>query len=49
MQVLFLKTDKTKDVKGRKKFQFACFLCYSLARMEWKIERFCKMKTIILT
>ena len=34
MQVLFLEIDKTKDVKGRKKCQFARFLCYILARME---------------
>ena len=34
MQVLFLEIDKTKEVKERKKCQFACFLCYIPARME---------------
>ncbi len=34
MQVLLLKTDKTKDVKGKKLWLFAYFIADIFARME---------------
>ena len=44
MQVLSLKIDKTKDVKGTKLWQFTYFLTYIFARMVRKLERYCKIK-----
>ena len=32
MQVLFLKTDKARDVKSQKKGLFTCFAAYIFAR-----------------
>ena len=43
MQVLLLKTDKTKDVKGKKLWLFAYFIADIFARMEWELEQFCKI------
>ena len=44
MQVLLLKMDKEEDEKGYKKVRFAHFLTYFLARMERKLEQYCKIK-----
>ena len=44
MQVLLLKMDNEKDEKGYKKVQFTHFLTYFLARMERKLEQYCKIK-----
>ena len=39
-----LKMDNEEDEKGYKKVQFAHFLTYFLARMERKLEQYCKIK-----
>ena len=44
MQVLLLKMDNEEDEKGYKKVQFTHFLTYFLARMERKLEQYCKIK-----
>ena len=44
MQVLFLKSDKLEDVKGREKWLFTYFLTNNLARTERKSEPYCKIK-----
>ena len=44
MQVLFLKTDKTKGMKDGKQRLFTYFLTYIFARRGWKKEGFCKIK-----
>ena len=44
MQVLLLKMDNEEDEKGYIKVQFAHFLTYFLARMERKLEQYCKIK-----
>ena len=40
----FLKSDKLEGVKGRKKRLFTHFLTNNLARMERKLEPYCKIK-----
>ena len=49
MQVLFLKRDKLEGVKGRKKRLFTHFLTNNLARMERKLEPYCKIKDKVLS
>ena len=44
MQVLLLKMDNEEDEKGYKKVRFTHFLTYFLARMERKLEQYCKIK-----
>ena len=44
MQVLLLKMDNEENGKGYKKVQFTRFLTYFLARMERKLEQYCKIK-----
>ena len=44
MQVLFLKTDKAKDMKDEKQWLFTYFLTYIFARMGRKEEGLCKIK-----
>ena len=44
MQVLLLKMDNEENEKGYKKVQFTHFLTYFLARMERKLEQYCKIK-----
>ena len=44
MQVLLLKMDNEEDEKGYKKVQFTHFLTNFLARMERKLEQYCKIK-----
>ena len=44
MQVLLLKMDNEGDEKGYKKVRFTHFLTYFLARMERKLEQYCKIK-----
>ena len=44
MQVLLLKMDNEENGKGYKKVQFTHFLTYFLARMERKLEQYCKIK-----
>ena len=44
MQVLLLKMDNEEDEKGYKKVIFTHFLTYFLARMERKLEQYCKIK-----
>ena len=44
MQVLSLKIDKTKDVKGPTLWQFTYVYAYIFARMVRKLERYCKIK-----
>ena len=44
MQVLLLKMDNEEDEKGYKNVQFTHFLTYFLARMERKLEQYCKIK-----
>ena len=44
MQVPLLKMDNEEDEKGYKKVIFTHFLTYFLARMERKLEQYCKIK-----
>ena len=44
MQVLLLKMDNEENEKGYKKVRFTHFLTYFLARMERKLEQYCKIK-----
>ena len=44
MQLLFLKTNILKRVKGQKKWQFTYFMAYIFARTERKSEPFRKIK-----
>ena len=44
MQVLSLKIDKTRCVKGKKKWLFTYFLTCFFARTKWKIKSDCKIK-----
>ena len=44
MQVLLLKTDKTKDMKGEKQWLFTYFLTNIFARTERRLEWYCKIK-----
>ena len=44
MQVLLLKMDNEENEKGYKKVIFTHFLTYFLARMERKLEQYCKIK-----
>ena len=44
MQVVFLKTDKAKDVKDQEMWSFCYFLGYFFARTKWEFKRFCKIK-----
>ena|GEM_PF-234605 len=44
MQLLFLKTNILKGVKGWKKWQFTYFMAYIFARTERDLEAFCKIK-----
>ena len=44
MQVLLLKMDNEENEKGYKKVQFTHFLTYFLARMERKLDQYCKIK-----
>jgi len=46
MQVLFLKTDKVKDMKDEKQWLFTYFLTYISARTGRKEEGLCKKTTI---
>ena len=47
MQVLLLKIDRTKDVKGKKLWLFDYFIAEIFARTELKLEAFCKIKITI--
>ena len=44
MQVLLLKMDNEEDEKWYKNVRFTHFLTYFLARMERKLEQYCKIK-----
>lgn len=44
MQVVCLKTDNFKDVKGYKKYRFTYFVASIFARTLRKLGRFCKIK-----
>ena len=44
MQVLLLKMDNEENEKGYKNVRFTHFLTYFLARMERKLEQYCKIK-----
>ena len=44
MQVVCLKTDKYKGVKGYKKYRFTYFMASIFARTERKLVRCCKIK-----
>ena len=46
MQVMFLKTDKTKGMKDEKQRLFTYFLTYIFAITGRKKEKFCKKTTI---
>ena len=48
MQVLSLKIDKTKGVRGTKLWQFTYFKAYIFTRMVRKLERYCKIKIMFL-
>ena len=44
MQILVLKVDKAWRVKSLKKWLFTYFMADFLARTEWKIKWYCKIK-----
>ena len=44
MQVVCLKTDNLKDVKGYKKYRFTYFMASIFARTVRKLVRYCKIK-----